>query len=123
MIIGRTESNGRAPSGRSSSTFSTCQPWSVLKGPPILPAPSANADSASAGCRPSAGKSPSRVTVPSEPPCARVSVSTEYFCTSSAQALPLCASFSTWRAWTSVFVWTCRSVTPAGVRYSPRCAS
>ena len=73
----RTCSNGRLLSGFSDSTLITCQPRSVRNGPPIFPAPRANADSASAGCVPSDEKMPSWVTVPSEPPVARVSVSVE----------------------------------------------
>ena len=90
----------------------------------MRPTPSANTDSASAGWRPSAAKLPSRVTVPSRPAEARVSVSVENLVTSLAQSWPLPrASFSACRACASVAVWMCRAVAVAGVRNSAAWAS
>ena len=64
----------------------TCQPLSVLYGPPICPSLRVKADSASAGWAPIDANIPSRVTVPRLPPFLRVSVSAEYFSASLFQS-------------------------------------
>ena len=102
--MARIWSNGRTLSGLISSTFMTCQPFTLFHGPPTLPGLVANTESASAGSRPITANCPSRETCPRLPPLVLVSESVEYCLASFAKSAPLArASGSTFCAVALVF--------------------
>ena len=112
-----TWSKGRVVSCLTDSTLRMCQPRSVLYGPPICPASSLNAASASSGCAPIEANCPSFVTVPRLPPLVRVSESTDQRLTRSSHfALGAFASIRTRFASASFLSRMWRTVTVAGTR-------